>query len=50
MSEKSGVIYCDQCGAEMINQQCRLICKNCGYFYSCSDFVYSAEPGPQEDD
>lgn len=31
------VIYCDLCGAPMLDLHCKLSCKNCGYKRDCSD-------------
>jgi len=30
--------YCARCGHELHNHKCKLICPQCGYFMSCSDF------------
>ncbi len=39
VNEDPGLIMtsCANCGAQMIDQKCKLIC-NCGYFLSCSDY------------
>ena len=29
---------CANCGAEMEECKCKLICPGCGYFLSCSDY------------
>jgi hypothetical protein len=29
---------CANCGAEMEERKCKLICYGCGYFLSCSDY------------
>jgi hypothetical protein len=29
---------CANCGAEMEERKCKLICRGCGYFLSCSDY------------
>jgi hypothetical protein len=29
---------CANCGAEMAERKCKLICRGCGYFLSCSDY------------
>ncbi|HEX2766110.1 MAG TPA: hypothetical protein VHR55_05705 [Candidatus Limnocylindria bacterium] len=29
---------CLNCGAEMEERKCKLICRGCGYFLSCSDY------------
>lgn len=31
------VLTCANCGAQMIERKCKLICR-CGYFLSCSDY------------
>jgi hypothetical protein len=31
------ILTCANCGAEMIERKCKLIC-GCGYFLSCSDY------------
>ena len=28
---------CEACGNRMTEQKCKLMCKRCGYFRSCSD-------------
>jgi len=32
--------YCPNCGAELVERSCKLLCPNreCGYAMSCSDF------------
>jgi uncharacterized Zn finger protein (UPF0148 family) len=29
---------CPNCGARLDEQKCKLVCPNCSYFKSCSDF------------
>ena len=29
---------CANCGSEMEERKCKLICHGCGYFLSCSDY------------
>jgi hypothetical protein len=30
--------YCPNCGTKMSESGCQLLCKNCGFYLSCSDF------------
>ncbi len=30
--------YCPTCGSKMKESRCKLSCKTCGFFLSCSDF------------
>jgi len=30
--------YCPQCSARLAARSCKLICPECGYYMSCSDF------------
>ncbi len=38
-SEDPGLVMtsCANCGAQMLDRKCKLIC-SCGYFLSCSDY------------
>jgi hypothetical protein len=29
---------CPNCGAQLDEQKCKLVCPNCSYYKSCSDF------------
>ena len=29
---------CANCGSDMEERKCKLICRGCGYFLSCSDY------------
>jgi hypothetical protein len=30
--------YCPRCSARLAARSCKLICSDCGYYMSCSDF------------
>jgi hypothetical protein len=30
--------FCPNCSAQLVDQQCKLKCPQCGYYLSCSDF------------
>jgi exosome complex RNA-binding protein Csl4 len=30
--------YCPRCSARLASRSCKLICPECGYYMSCSDF------------
>ncbi|HXW62511.1 MAG TPA: hypothetical protein VEJ45_07935 [Candidatus Acidoferrales bacterium] len=30
--------YCPRCSARLRTRRCKLICPDCGYYMSCSDF------------
>ncbi len=35
--EKRRVYLCDRCGFEMIEENCKVVCPNCGARWDCSD-------------
>ena len=30
--------YCPNCSRKLMGRQCKLLCPQCGYFLSCSDY------------
>ena len=34
---KKRIFLCDRCGFEMVEKNCKVICKNCGNRFDCSD-------------
>ena len=31
------VFLCDRCGFQMVEKNCKVVCKNCGNRFDCSD-------------
>ena len=36
-------VYCDRCGAPMIEFNCKIVCLNCGNRFDCSDLTIYLE-------
>ena len=36
-SAQKRVYTCDRCGCEMVERNCKVVCKNCGNRFDCSD-------------
>ena len=34
---KKRTFLCDRCGFEMVEKNCKVVCKNCGNRFDCSD-------------
>lgn len=34
---KKRFFLCDRCGCEMVEKNCKVVCKNCGNRFDCSD-------------
>ncbi len=34
---KKRIFVCDRCGCEMVEKNCKVVCKNCGNRFDCSD-------------
>jgi hypothetical protein len=37
-SGEQPMLYCPVCSERLAECRCKLICKTCGYFMSCSDY------------
>ncbi len=38
VSPELALNYCPRCSARLASRSCKLICPDCGYYMSCSDF------------
>jgi hypothetical protein len=36
--EEDPILYCPVCSTRLKPRQCKLICEECGYYLSCSDY------------
>jgi hypothetical protein len=36
--EEPAMLYCPVCSRRLTASHCKLICEDCGYFMSCSDY------------
>ncbi|HZS50033.1 MAG TPA: hypothetical protein VFA54_04180 [Bryobacterales bacterium] len=36
--QADAVLYCPVCSTRLAERQCKLICEQCGYYLSCSDY------------
>ncbi len=36
-AKRQRVYICDRCGFEMTEKNCKIVCRNCGSRYDCSD-------------
>jgi hypothetical protein len=37
-TEEDPILYCPVCSTRLTPRQCKLICEECGYYLSCSDY------------
>ena len=37
IAQKKRVFLCDRCGFQMVEKNCKVVCKNCGNRFDCSD-------------
>lgn len=36
--EPHPAVFCPNCGSRLEEEKCKLVCRQCGYFMSCSDY------------
>jgi len=36
--EQDAILYCPVCSTRLVERKCKLVCEQCGYYLSCSDY------------